>query len=607
MSINRIVDQFGRPAEIDHKRNTDVQEIARIFARQDAAGVGYHRNPYRGSSWIYAIISDIAINCGDIPFGLWKPNKKKAKFSTKNWTPYQDTNFELLMEKPNPLQSLSKFIQQWVVYYLSGGNVWAYIDEPNSTGIPRAIILFGIDSVQPIRAKPTMPPQAWQLRLPDGKYVQVPLDRMIHWGMPNDLDQWIGVPPWLSMDTQLQADKARVIFDRFFFENNATPDTVLTYKPGPLNKQNRDLIYEAWYDAYGGPEKHGGVAVVGGDFDIKVLGVSHSAAQYLESRKFTRQEAAAVYHYPVQLLNDMEGGSLGRDHLSMARMMKYENVIFPTAAQFAEGVTLGIVRKYVKDTSVKAYFDYDGLPVMVDFMKAKADILKVLVASGIPVNEAVAKLDMGFEPVEGGDKGYIASNMVEIGTEPPTKPVPLAPPKPAPKRIDSDLIPMCKFVSRRMKRFFFDVRNDCFRALDSPECFKVETVQNNYRSKFGAIYLGALQIGVDLASGRKPWIKNTNSIDEGINFLRQRYDMIDRDNVLKRSAEQLMEEFLPVIQQVASEVNSAPVADRERQIRCSFDGMIEVTRKLAKREVLKSVKHGRFAIGDFSQIVKHAA
>jgi HK97 family phage portal protein len=603
-----LVDPYGRPAVVEHKRATDTTEIARIFAKQDARSYRSGR-PFRGNSWIHSIISDGAACIAEIPFGLWQA---RAATASKNYTPFYDEVFGQFLEKPNPLQTLAKFIQQWVVFYLAGGNVWAYIDDPRSTGLPRSLILFGIDSVSPVRQVSTMPPTAWDVRLPDGTQIRVPLDRMIHWGMPNDYDQWMGMPPWIAMDTQLDADRARVVFDRFFYENNATPDTILTYKPGPLNKQNRDLIYESWYDAYGGPDKHGGVAVVGGDFDIKVLGVTHSAAQFLENRSFTRQEAAAIYHYPVQLLNDIEGGGLGRDQLSVARMLKFENFIFPTANQFAKGITMGLVRPYIKSPLVEAYFDYDGLPVMIDFMKTKTDIFKTLVSSGIPINEAVAKLDMGFEPVEGGDVGYIASNLIELGKEAEdetdeteeeeeetTKEVEDArqatvrqlPPPATLSR--EELAPLLTYTSRKLKRFFFDVRNECFQTATL--CFDVEKAKERFEHAFLPIYLGGIQAGLDLAAHRNPWIKNVNSIDGAMVFLRQHSRMMTDSGTSKQMALNLIHEFEPILVRLAAEINAAPQEHREHQVHQSFYKITDVAQKLARREIFRSIDCGRLS------------
>lgn len=427
----RVVDKYGCDLDV-RTRDTDVTEVARIFERQDKLGGKTGSNKAFLSSWIYSIATSIATTCSHVPYGFYKSLRGRSKrFSSQNWLPIEIDELESLMENPNPYQRFKQFAEQLFLVLSITGNYWILLDEPNSLGIPRAMLGFGPDRISPLRHNSSDPPAAWRLRMYGGQEDKIiPLESMIHFKLPNLFDQWMGMPPCIAMDVQLDADRARVAYDKFFFRNNATPDAVLTYKNGPLTKATRDMIYDSWQDAYGGAENHGGLAVIGGDFEIKQLGVAHSASEYIANRKFTRAEAASIYHYPVQLLNDVEGGGIGRDQLTTARQIKFENVIFPYCDRFSEGIMHGLLRKLDKYKKIGYFPDYDGLPVMVDFMAAKSETLKKMVESGIPLNNAVAKLDLGIDDVDGGEVGYINKNFIPLTVASEVTKEDLAPPTP---------------------------------------------------------------------------------------------------------------------------------------------------------------------------------
>lgn len=412
-----IYDHLGNQLRTVHKLDTDITTIARILLKQDADRRGVQggpvTTPFTQNPWVQAIINSIAKSLAEIPFGLHRPiNRRVARRSTSAWVPIEKHPFLDLFEQPNKSQDFQKFLRHWCAIYLAHGNVWAYKDRANSTGVPRALLLFGPNHVRPIRKYIMEQPKGWRLTLPNGETEDFKLDELIHWCMPNPYDPVLGLPPWWAGRTDLDAEAARSAYDAYFFKNNATPDAVLTYKPGPLNEYAREQIYEAWAEYHKGVENVGGLAVVGGDFDIKILGVNHASSQFMDSRHWSREEIASLYDYPVALLNAQEHTGLSRDGLESARTMKYENCVIPAADNFARGITESLV--HPMDRNIMAAFDYDMLPVTLTYLTEKMKIAKEMFAMGVPLNDILAKVDIGIDPVEGGDVGYVSKSLVPL-------------------------------------------------------------------------------------------------------------------------------------------------------------------------------------------------
>lgn len=403
-----LYDAHGSVLETRADDDTAGRWILDGFGRDyTAPAEGSGTAPFNKNVWIYSVQTQIGNALAELPHKYVRKGTNTEVKSAKS---------EMLLESPNPLMDFERFVEQWAIVFMSMGNVWVLKDQLNSQNMPRALYLFGSDVVSPVRKNANHPPVGWEVRL-DGKKIYYDLDEMIHWAMPNPYDMWMGIPPHVSMQAELDADYARNLFDKYFYKNNATPDAVLTYKDGRLNRQQREQIYEAWAEYHQGPERHGGIAVIGGDFDLKVLGISHSDAQFIGAKTLTRQAVATAYWgFPVSLLNSQESSALTKNEIEQARRIKYENCVLPLAKRFAAKITRSLVQ--VIDPNVVFKFDPTLLPVMIDALKDRVDMHEKLVKSGVPVNESLKRLDLGIDPVEDGDIALVPQTLVELGTDP---------------------------------------------------------------------------------------------------------------------------------------------------------------------------------------------
>jgi len=581
-----------------YERDTDAREVARIFKKQGTYQYGTNLSR---TSWLYAVVSDIATSLSQVPFSLYAPKSGIEKRYFKSlWVEVPNHPLKVLLENPNQHQSIQRFIMQWATYMLMTGNAFIYLRGKNSFNIPSSMEVYGQFSVAPVRRASNDPPEAWEITFNSTENrVRVPLEDVVHCMMPNDYDQYIGIPPWLAVALQMDADNARVIYDKYFFRNNATPDSVLTYKHGPLNESTKRSIMEEWNDIYGGPESAGSIAVLGGDFDLKVLGVPHSAAQYIDSRKFTREEIASVYHYPVQMLNQTDGSNLGRDMLSVARKIKYENAVIPLGTMLESEFTRKVVRMVVPSRKkVSAFFDYDGLPISTDDMLDKAQTLKVLVEAGVPVNAGIAKIDLGIEPIDGGDsprkenspkntprspqdaednndsnksngrisKGSFIDQLRIKEIESKAK-----------EKLDS-VSDVTDYVSRKIKRSLYDLRSQYYKNLDNTNFDKSKHYETWRFNLFKPLYYAYLvskgklsgdEISFEFRSGE--FCKNIpSSIDAQI---LQSTSIID----------QLHEE-------ITKWINDG--VDIENAIKTSFEDINHVAHSLAVQQVIWAMNQG---------------
>lgn len=87
------------------------------------------------------------------------------------------------------------------------------------------------------------------------------------------------------------------------FKNNARPSVVLQ-SDGSMDKAKADQLLASWDKMHAGVDNASKTALLTGGLKAQVLSMSNENAQWLESRKFQRQEVASWFLLPASKLND---------------------------------------------------------------------------------------------------------------------------------------------------------------------------------------------------------------------------------------------------------------------------------------------------------------
>lgn len=591
-----------------------LRQITEIMAREKGGGNRGKfpcNSPYAQNPFVYSAISQIVEAFSEAPLKLWRQISRPVsarngsrKRNRKDFVEVVDNPLWDLMDQPNDQQDQGAFMEYVALYLLVCGNAWLFKDEPNSFGLPRSLMVFGDRNVKPHRKDPYSKLEGWEFRArPSDKPIIWPLDEVIHIKMPNPYDPVLGMAPHCALQMSLDADLARMIYDRAFYTNNATPDAVLTYKGGPLNRVHREQVREAWVEMHQGADRMGGLAVLGGDFDFKVWGVQHSQSQFIESRIFTRQEVASIYRMPVQMLNDLEHTGLSTEGLEIARTIMFERAVRPHFRRYESAWNINLVKPF--NPRLVAQVDIHTLPVTTTLIKQKALVIKELTASGVPLNDAISLVDLGVDPVEGGDVGFIPNTLMpieELSTktledEKPTPAVKPAPTKPAPKPAvqpkrsaeAEETLRLLSFprsrMARKIKRVLFSIRLQALQNVNKAEPFNKEEIQREWVKQLLPIHIAIFEFGKQTADQK---VDNTTRT------------WVDR---LQGADERAVDKFFSEIQKGLSEINDPALKEVEEIVGRSTQIVEELFDKLKNRSEEELVQQ----LSKLNQIAKMIA
>ena len=206
----------------------------------------------------------------------------------------------LLSIAPNEEMSAFTFVEVMVTSMALCGNSYSEI-ERNSAGDPIALWPLHPRQTSPIRLEDG----TLAFRTTDGGQLRTILAaNMLHCPLFPSFDGVCGLSPLeLSRQTIGQA-RAVEKFGSRFFKNYATPAVVVS-SPLKIKPEDRLKIRADWEELQTGQNQHR-VAILDSDLKIEKLGLSPEDGQYLETRKFLREEIAAIYRVPVHLVGSTE-------------------------------------------------------------------------------------------------------------------------------------------------------------------------------------------------------------------------------------------------------------------------------------------------------------
>jgi len=362
---------------------------------------------YQTQTWVHKAIKVLKDSIA--PLDINVVEQTGDSYETKDNHPLND-----VLDYPNEEMSQADFWGEWVVNMMLGGEQGVEL-VMNQT--QNAILEMYPREPHIFHVKPEKKGKRYRkvagYKIDDGygpDYILDP-EEFIHFKFYNPLNPWRGLAPITAVRIGIIIDQLAQAWTRLFFRNQARPDYALI-APNGLTKTERDEYMNELMRDYGtGEGLHKPIILEDGVTDIKPFSFPPKDVEWLEQRKFNRDEVGALFGVPDEIMG------YGRD--------TYEN--FDTADRVLWTLTLvplirfrddGLTRFFRKNNKIERGLEVRTnltmIPQLQEDKTSKIDQLDRLANRGYPVNELNEYLGLGLPEVEGGDIGYIPVNLVPI-------------------------------------------------------------------------------------------------------------------------------------------------------------------------------------------------
>lgn len=313
---------------------------------------------------------------------------------------------QLLRLKPNGLQTPSAFLETIVQWALMWGQGCAWIQRQGA---------------RPVRLVPLRPDCLWK------ELIEFEEEEILVYHYYSPLrkgGQYIFFPwevidvPGLTSDGVCGYELHRIARETIgqglalekhgnaTFANGARPGGVLESPVGspiglPRNKEARENLRREWNRVHQGVENAGAIALLVDGIQFKEVSQSNIDAQWLEAKKFSREEAASLLNLPPHKLGSLEDSSV-RSNLEEQNADYAQRTLTRWYNRMAEEFR----RKLLTEKEWMSG-EYEFIWDVEAFLKADVDTMttvldRMVKATILNPNEARAKLRL--PPREGGDE-----------------------------------------------------------------------------------------------------------------------------------------------------------------------------------------------------------
>jgi HK97 family phage portal protein len=404
------------PAE----RSQTIADIDALFERgpfmPSGTGLEVSATSAMTSAAVYACVNVLAQDIASLPLITYRrlPNGGKERA-------FEHPLYDILHELPNPEMTSYELRSCLVGHQALWGNAYCEIERSDTR-------INGLWPLRPDRMtvqRDTAGELVYSYRLPDGQPKVFAFADIMHWrGLSSN--GILGYSPIQQAAESVGVDLATRQYGARFFGNDSRPGGVLKH-PGKLSREGSERLKTSWENAHRGLNNAQRVAVLEEGIEWQQIGIPPDEAQFLETRKYTRTEIAALYRIAPHKIGDLERATFS--NIEEQNIDHWQSAIRPWLVQIEQSLRRDLFQISAGKRTHFAEHMIEGL--LRGNSEGRAAYLQTMRQNGVINADEWRAMD-NLNPIPGG-KGAIywqPANMLELGAKPEPKPAPLPPAEP---------------------------------------------------------------------------------------------------------------------------------------------------------------------------------
>ena len=394
--------------------------LAAAFARGDdlVAGGAMLSSSYQQSTWVYACVSAIAEQIAQIPFRFSRAEEmgsSRTRRKAVGETIVESGPVVALFNNPHPHLNRFQFWELLVSWLQLRGEFFAVPMDRNFTlGLsrPSMLAVLSPDQFRPdVRANMLI---GWRYQgqghLSPAPTMNLLTDDVITDRLANPFDFWRGMSPLTVARLAAESDFASAQFMKGLMLNNADTGVVITTDQ-QADEPQREAILSALRDR----KRKAGTAdrplFLWGGAKLEKPTLSSADMQFLEQRKFNRQEICAVFKVPQEIIGFTEDAN--RSVSDSARLNFIENRIAPLCERIEAALDPFIKSQ---DADLYGWFDIEALPIMQAARRERYAVAMQAFNMGVPIDDCSDIFDLGLpDDLPHAGKSFLPFSLQEVG------------------------------------------------------------------------------------------------------------------------------------------------------------------------------------------------
>lgn len=403
--------------------------------------------PYAQHIWTYACINAVATAIKSVPFIVVKDSANGGRTRTKelsekirairamrpkdrgalNPDELKKRDLEVVESGPiyelfrdvNPLMTRAQLWEATVIHrWLSGACAWILEsgqDGPVKEGKwPGEIWPFGPDGLKPIikngMLKGFKREQSDQFEAKTYKPHQV----LWFWKYNPYGGYMDGLGNYEVVKSSAEQDYKAQVWNTAFLDNSGDAGGILEI-PSFVKEDKVKLLLNQWNDRHGGPGKQNKTGVLLGGAKYDRTPVSHKDMDFLEMRKWNRDEALAGYGVPRQLVQIFE--DINRATAHVVHRQFWEQTIIPEMVYYEDLIDSKLMVKVPEAAGYYVMFDLSKVEALREDLALQAETAERYNKIGIPTEDIINSMELPV-PIHSWQKQWwVPLSLVPVGED----------------------------------------------------------------------------------------------------------------------------------------------------------------------------------------------
>ena len=384
------------------------------YQYEDLASEGYMKNAI-----VYRCVNEIAKGASGVPF----------KICNAEGDEIENHPAKSLLNRPNPLQSYSEFMNALFGYLLLSGNSYM-LKVAGISNVPKELHLLRPDRITISGGRGAMPAR-YDYKVNGRTEAVYDVDQdsgfseLKQTKLWNPLDDFYGLSPLNAAAVEVDQHNLSSKHNINLLNNGARPSGAVIFKPKDsdgfatsLTAGQRQQLMTDLNNRFSGTDNAGRPMLLEGDFDWKEMGLSPKDMDFINLKHMSATDIAMCFGVPSQLVGVPDSQTYS--NVAEARLALYEETILPMLSKVQSDINEWLMPQFSEDVFFK--FDTDEIPALSERRKRIYDNVIGAVKEGIMTrNEARERL--GLNAIDGADGLLVNASLFPLNEGLPDAPV----------------------------------------------------------------------------------------------------------------------------------------------------------------------------------------
>lgn len=386
--LSKLLDYATKSAVVDSR---SLSEFFRIGSESES-GANVTPETAMRQSTVYQCNKVIAESIGQMPFNIYQRSPIEGKDGAEYRIAHDHPLQELMHYEPNHFMTSQEMDELIVTHQSFRGNSFWFMNK-NTNG--------RIVEILPLN------PSHMKLELVDGwtrKYTYTDqkngstqvfgADEIWHVKHLSNNGYW-GMTPIAQVKNSIGFAMTMEKHGSKMFKNYARPQGAFkTAKIIP--EAEREGVKASLNDQYGG-DNTGSIGFLEGDLEWVNMSMTNTDTQYLEMRKFTREDIAATWRVPVHMVGDMSSST--NNNIEHQTLSLLSHTLRPWMERKSKSGRQSLLSAQEKEDGY--FFDFESDEFIVRDLKSRAEAHSLMIMSGTDSPNDIRALRR-LNPYDGG-------------------------------------------------------------------------------------------------------------------------------------------------------------------------------------------------------------